>query len=176
MITTNRGSRRSRYPVLFLAIVSLTFWSLAFLHAGGPLVDGVTLGGQTTASPVSLLGTYADLGDCTQAPLKVGSAKAVFCDDWGGVVSASGEVEVVTLHALNDSSVVDAYTGALPKELVWGDSIADVRAKLGEPNRITSIYGTPTFVYMYRGDSFGSLELRFSAGDRLMGINACLMR
>jgi len=162
--------------MIVIAACSLVLWSLLLVHAGGAIADGVTRGDRSVLSPISQLGTKADLSGCATAPLQVGSATAAFCGDWNAIVASDGTVDVVSLHALNDSDVVDAYRGTLPMGLVWGDSIADVRGKLGEPNRITSIYGTPTFVYMYRGMPFGSLELRFSAGDRLMGINACLER
>lgn len=166
----------SRTSVVAVAMVSLVFWSFALIHAGGAIADAVSPGGRGVLSPISNLGTEADLSDCITAPLKVGSAKAAFCGDWNGVISKDGIVEVVALHALDDSGVVDAYRGTLPLGLAWGDSIVDVRDKLGQPSRITSMYGTPTFVYMYRSGVFGSLELRFNAGDRLMGINVCLER
>jgi hypothetical protein len=150
--------------------------SLLLVHAWGGVADGVSGGDGSTLSPVSRLGTLADLRDCVTAPLEVGSATAAFCDDWDAVVDKDGVVEVVSLHALDDSGVVDGFRGTLPMGLAWGDSIADVREKLGEPARITSIYKTPTFVYMYRNQAFGSLELRFSAGGRLTGINVCLER
>ena len=53
--------------------------------------------------------------------------------------------------------------------------LENVLAALGTPIRITDAYGTPTLVYAYEDQAYGSLELRFSAGDRLMRINACLL-
>jgi hypothetical protein len=155
-------------------MVSLFVVSLLLIHVGGAFADGVSEGDRSRLSPISQLGRKADLTQCTSAPLGVGNAKAAFCSDWNGVVSKDGIVQVVTLHALHDSGVVDAYGGTLPLELAWGDTITAVQDKLGEPDRITGIYGTPTFVYMFEGLPFGSLELRFTGGDRLMAINACL--
>jgi hypothetical protein len=74
------------------------------------------------------------------------------------------------------NAVIDAFRGPLPEGLTWGQAISDVMAELGTPMRITDAYGTPTLVYAYEGEAYGSLELRFSAGDRLMRINACLLR
>ena len=37
------------------------------------------------------------------------------------------------------------------------------------------MYGTPTFVYMFNGRPFGSLELRFDSLDHLMRVNASLV-
>ena len=36
------------------------------------------------------------------------------------------------------------------------------------------MYGTPTLVYMYTGQKYGSLELQFDEQDELFRINACL--
>ena len=66
--------------------------------------------------------------------------------------------------------------GALPQGLQWGDEVNAVWARLGQPGRVTGIYGTPTLVYMFEGERYGSLELRFDAGDHLMRVNASLVR
>jgi hypothetical protein len=161
---------------LLIAVVSLLGWSAVLMHVGGTIADGVAPLDRSLVSPISKLGTTADLGSCVTAPLDVGTASAVYCNDWNGIVDADGVIEVVSLHALHDSSVVDPFRGILPMGLTWGDTVDDVVALLGEPNRITDIYGTPTLVYMYHYPPFGSLELRFTGGDRLKGINACLER
>jgi hypothetical protein len=36
------------------------------------------------------------------------------------------------------------------------------------------MYGTPTLVYRYNDQAYGSLELRFNGADRLRAINGCL--
>jgi len=66
--------------------------------------------------------------------------------------------------------------GSLPLGLHWGDEVSAVWTKLGQPNRVTDIYGTPTLVYMFETVPYGSLELRFNASDRLMRVNASLVR
>ena len=35
------------------------------------------------------------------------------------------------------------------------------------------MYGTPTLVYMYDDEKYGSLELQFDDQDELFRINAC---
>ncbi len=171
-----RGSRLSRLVVTAGGMASLIVLSLLLVHVGGSVADGVSPGDRSNLSPISQLGRKADLSRCMSAPLKSTSAIAAFCDDWDAIVGEDGVVQVVTLHALHDSGVVEPYRGALPLGLAWGDTIDDVTAKLGEPARITGIYGTPTFVYMFDGMPYGSLELRFTGGDRLMALNACLER
>jgi hypothetical protein len=143
---------------------------------GGAIGDCVSAADRIRVSPVNHLGEQPDLSRCASAPLEVGSATAAYCLDWNAIVTMDGTVQVVSLHARGDSSVVEAYDGALPRMLTWGDSIDDVRGKLGPPNRITGVYGTPTFVYMYRGMPYGSLELRFNGDGGLTAINACLQR
>jgi hypothetical protein len=176
MITNDRPHTGwGRRAAVLVTTVSLAISALALIQAGGATTLASALSGHET-DPITYLGLRVELKDCVKAPLAIGDGSVVLCNRWNGVVAPDGVVDVVTLHALDTSSIVQAWRGDLPKGLHWSDSIADVRGKLGEPSRITSIYGTPTFVYMFRGERFGSLELRFSAGDRLESINACLTR
>ena len=72
--------------------------------------------------------------------------------------------------------VLEEYTGALPRSLTWGDSPKAVIKAIGRPSRISDLYGPPTFVYMFTGERYGSLELQFDARDHLVRINAGLTR
>ncbi len=89
--------------------------------------------------------------------------------------SASDRVQVISIYGPGHDTI-EAHYGTLPQDLQWGDSLTEVLTAIGSPSRITAVYGTPTLVYMYRGMPYGSLELRFSPGGRLQGINACLQR
>ncbi len=145
------------------------------LHLGGATAIGSARGSNGGVDPVSLLGK--DLGEttCPTAPLAVGKGTTVICPDWTGITTPDGLVEVVSLYGPSNA-VLNEYRGALPEGLHWGDGLTEVVATLGTPIRITDAYGTPTLVYAYTGEAYGSLELRFSAGNRLMRINACLLR
>jgi hypothetical protein len=164
-----------RLAAVLIAALSLATASVALVHAGGATALGAALSGRDAPNPIDLLGTTPALDGCVAVPLAVGSGNAVYCHTWAGVTSADGPLQVVSVVS-EGTSVLDAWTGALPQGLHWGDSIHDVTARLGQPVRITPMFGTPTFVYMFDGLPYGSLELRFSAGDRLAGINACLSR
>lgn len=164
-----------RLAAVLTATLTLAILSLAFVHLGGGTAIGAVLTARGGSNPVELLGTRPALDGCATAPLAIGEGKVAYCRTWGGVVSPDGVVEVVSIYA-EDTSVVDAYVGELPQGLHWGDSLTDVVDHLGQPVRVTPIYGTPTLVYMFNSLRYGSLELRFSAGDRLASINACLMK
>jgi hypothetical protein len=164
-----------RLAAVLTATLTLAILSIVTVHAGGATAIGAALSAKGGVNAIELLGTKPAMDGCVSAPLAVGAGNAVYCRTWGGVTSTDGVVEVVSIFS-EDTSVVDAYTGTLPQGLHWGDSIKDVTARLGQPARITPIYGTPTFVYMFKGFRYGSLELRFSSGDRLSSINACLTR
>lgn len=165
-----RAAQPQRAAIV-LAVVTLVLSSAALFHAGGSFADA-----RDGVSPLTLLGTKADMTDCVTAPLEIGAGTTVCCPTWDGVRSQSGEVRVVSLHAVGDSTIVEPWLGALPAGLAWGDSIADVVKRLEKPDRITAIYGTPTFVYMFRTQPFGSLELRFDEQDRLASLNASVYR
>lgn len=158
------------FAVLDLAIVV----GLGFLLLGGPAI-GTALTANGGTDPVKLLGT--DLGEttCPSAPLAVGDGMTVICPDWSAVTTSDGVVKVVSLYGPGNSTI-DQYRGGLPMGLAWGTSLTDVVAKIGSPSRITGAYGTPTLVYAYEGMPYGSLELRFNAGNRLVRVNACLLR
>jgi hypothetical protein len=155
--------------VLDLVIVA----GIGFHLAGGTAV-GSALSANGGVNPVALLGRDLGKTTCTKAPLAVGKGTTVLCADWSGITTPEGKVEVVSLYGPGNP-VLDEYRGELPEGLHWGDGLTQVMAALGTPSRITNVYGTPTLVYAYTGQRYGSLELRFSAGDRLMRVNACLL-
>ena len=174
MVTDRLGSAGIRR----LGIVVLVLDLLIVVGAGAHLAGGMAIGSALIANggenPVALLGTVLGDTTCPTAPLAVGEGTTVICSDWSAVTSRAGEVEVVSLYG-PDNAVIDEYRGELPKGLHWGDSLTAIAAKLGQPGRITAAFGTPTLVYEYQDQAYGSLELRFSAGDRLMRVNACLL-
>jgi len=144
-------------------------------HLAGAAAIGSALSANGGVDPVALLGK--DLGEttCPTAPLAVGKGTTVICPDWTGVTTRGGTVEVVSLYGPGNA-VIDEFRGPLPEGLTWGQSLTEIMADLGTPIRITDAYGTPTLVYAYENEVYGSLELRFSGGNRLMRINACLLR
>jgi len=158
-----------------VAVLDLLVVAGIGFHLGGGSAIGSALSANGGVDPVALLGTDLGKTTCPSAPLAVGKGTTVICPDWTGITTLDGVVEVVALYGPG-SAVLDEFRGPLPEGLHWGDSLTDIVATLGPPNRITDAYGTPTLVYAYRGKVYGSLELRFSGGDRLMRINACLLR
>lgn len=156
--------------VLDLVIVA----GFGFLLTGAPAI-GSALSANGGVDPVALLGRDLGKTTCPTAPLAVGKGTTVICPDWSGVTTPDGIVEVVSLYGPGNA-VIDEFRGPLPEGLAWGQALSDVMAELGTPMRITDAYGTPTLVYAYEGEAYGSLELRFSGGNRLMRINACLLR
>jgi hypothetical protein len=156
-------------------VLDLVIVAALGLHLGGAAAIGSALSANGGADPVSLLGR--DLGEttCTTVPLATGEGTTVICQDWTGVTTKEGIVEVVSLYGPGNA-VIDRFRGPLPEGLHWGDSIPDIVAALGTPNHVTDAFGTPTFVYAFTDEVYGSLELRLSSGDRLMRINACLLR
>ncbi len=97
------------------------------------------------------------------------------CPRWTAITTPDGRVQAVSLYGPG-SSTVDSWDGRLPQGLHWGDQLADVWSRLGRPQRVTSAYGPPTLVYWFTSRPYGSLELRFDAGDALVRINASILR
>ncbi len=161
---------------LAIAVVVLDLVIVAGIgfHLAGSTAIGSALTGNGGVDPVALIGRDLGKTTCPSAPLAVGKGTTVICPDWTGVTTPDGMVEVVSLYGPGNA-VIDEFRGPLPEGLRWGQDITDVVAALGTPIRITDAYGTPTLVYAYKDKAYGSLELRFSAGDRLMRINACLL-
>ncbi|MHB8891258.1 MAG: hypothetical protein ACYC65_04355 [Candidatus Limnocylindrales bacterium] len=168
--------RLSRHWLLLGAIIVC----VDLLVAGGVLgrlgvrVDqGVAFGANGADNPVLHLGSTFDRSGCHTAPLAIGDGYRVICDDWGAITSLDYTTQVVSLYA-DGIDGFDEYTGPMPQSLRWHQGIEAVGAALGDPWRITAIYGTPTLVYTYSDALYGSLELRFDANDELVRINACL--
>ena len=165
------GIRRLAIVVIVLDLLVVTG---LVAHLAGGMAVGSALTANGGGDPVRLLGTVLGDTTCPTMPLAVGKGNTVICTDWTAVTSPDGSVEVVSLYGPGNT-VINEYREALPEGLHWGDSLIGVVAALGEPGRITDVYGTPTLIYPYLDRAYGSLELRFSAGDRLMRINACLL-
>ncbi len=162
-----------------LAIVVVVIDLLIVAGVGVHLAGGTAVGTALTANggvdPIALLGTVLGDTTCPTAPLAVGDGATAICSDFSAITSGDGTVEVVSLYGPGNA-VIDQYRGELPMAMRWGDSLTEVAAALGRPARITDVYGTPTLVYVYEDRAYGSLELRFNSGDRLMRVNACLLR
>ena len=143
-------------------------------HLAGGTATGASLAAFAESDPVRRLGTTLGETSCPSVPLTVGDGSTVVCPDWIAVTSSADVVEVVSICGPG-SSAVGTYEGVLPLGLRWGDSARAAWAALGRPDRITAAYGTPTLVYMFDTQPYGSLELRFDARDRLTRINASLV-
>jgi hypothetical protein len=161
-------------------LLGATVLGIDLLLAGGIHGDsgvrfdtGVAFAANLADNPVLLLGSTFDRTGCPTVPLAIGSGYSVFCDDWSATTSLDYRAQVVSLYAAGHD-VVDAYTGPMPQALRWQEGIAEVKKALGDPSLITDAYGTPTLVYMYTHEPYGSLELRFDTHARLVRINACL--
>jgi len=163
---------RQRLAAVILAL-TLAFTGMVLVHLGG--TSSVARAGAGGVDPVSYLGSTFNRSGCVSAPLSVGDGMYVGCQDWSAITSPAGAALVVSVFA-DGNSAIAPYTGVLPKGLRWHETVTEVWAALGRPQRISSIYGTPTLVYMYDGERFGSLELQFDARDELVRINACLTR
>jgi hypothetical protein len=161
-------------------LLGATLLGIDLLFAGGIHGDpgvrfdtGVALAANLADNPVLLLGSTFDRTGCPTVPLAVGSGYSVFCEDWSATTSLDYRAQVVSLYAAGHD-VVDEYTGPMPQALRWQEGIAEVKKALGAPSLITDAYGTPTLVYMYTHEAYGSLELRFDTDAHLVRINACL--
>ena len=129
--------------------------------------------GGSDVNPVTYLGTELGQPGCTTHALSIGEGMFVICEDWTAITTRRGMTQVVSLYGAGNP-VVSEYEGALPEALHWGESMTEVGDRLGEPRRITDMYGTPTLVYMYDTERYGSLELQFDDDYELVRINACL--
>jgi hypothetical protein len=134
---------------------------------------GAVLAANGAENPVLYLGSTIDRADCRAVPLSIGAGYSVFCDNWSAITSLDNTAQVVSLYAAGNA-VVNEYAGPMPRSLRWHEALTDVLDRLGDPRRITAMYGTPTLVYMYSGSPYGSLELRFDANEELVQISACL--
>ena len=166
-------SRLQRLGILVLCL-DVAIVAMAAGRSCGTIDPGIVFAaGGSDVNPVTYLGTTLDQPGCTTHALSIGEGMFVICDDWTAVTTRQGMTQVVSLYAAGNP-VVAEYEGALPEALHWGQSLTDVGDRLGDPRRITDMYGTPTLVYMYETERFGSLELQFDDSDELVRINACL--
>ena len=174
-----RGTRlRRRGPWQRLGVIvvciDLLIVGMVAANLGGGSGRGIAFAvGGSDVDPVAYLGSTFDHSGCQSAALSIGKGEFVVCEDWTAITNGDKTAKVVSLYAAGNP-VIDEYTGPLPQSLHWGQTITDVVASLGEPRRITDMYGTPTLIYMYTGEKYGSLELQFDEQDELFRINACL--
>jgi hypothetical protein len=155
--------RRLVVAVASLALVGV--WLLAGPRAG--VAAGV--------SPVALLGQPCDVSTCTTVPQPHGHGILAFCRDFSATI-IDGTVQAVSLYAPGASSVVAGYVDPLPLGLRWQQPLVDVAEALGKPARISAMYRTPTLVYMFGDQVFGSVELQFDEADALVRVNASITR
>jgi hypothetical protein len=170
-----RFAWRSRPWRLLGAIVvgiDLLLVPVALDGLGIRLDPGVALGAGTSENPIPCLGSTVDRTGCETVPLAIGEGYRVICVNWSAVTSLDYVARVVSVYAGTD--VFSEFAGPMPQGLSWHEGIDETVAALGDPKLITDAYGTPTFVYMYDNEPYGSLELRFNAADELVQINACL--
>ena len=132
----------------------------------------IALGVDARENPVSCLGSTMDRTGCETVPLAIGDGYRVICPNFSAITTLDYTVQVVSVYA--GTSVFDEYTGPMPQALRWHQGMEEIADTLGDPRRITAAYGTPTLVYMYDDQAYGSLELRFDANAELAQINACL--
>jgi hypothetical protein len=162
--------------VAALAVIVAVVLSFGLIPSlGQDTANGVLLGATPAGDPVALLGTRLGDTGCPSAPLAIGEGRTVVCPEWTAVTLPDGLVQVVSLYGPGNGSI-DTFRGELPQGLHWGDGVNEIVATLGQPQRLSSAFQTPTLVYMFRGLRYGSLELRLSLGGRLQRINACLKR
>ena len=168
-------SRLQRLGILVLCL-GVAIVAMAAGRICGTIDPGIAFAaGGSDVNPVTYLGTKLDQPGCTSHALSIGEGMFVICEDWTAVTTRRGMTQVVSLYAAGNP-VVDEYQGALPEALHWGDSMTAVGDRLGEPRRITDMFGTPTLVYMYNTEPYGSLELQFDDRHELVRVNACLQR
>jgi hypothetical protein len=174
LVRRQHGVARKGRLAVVVAVLDLVIVVVVAAHLTGGTATGTSLAAFADSDPVRLLGTTLHQPSCPAVPLAVGNGSTVVCPDWSAVTSPRGVVEVISIYGPGNS-VVAAYKGALPLGLAWGDSVTAAWAALGRPSRITGVYGTPTLVYMFDTQPYGSLELRFDATDHLVRVNASLV-
>jgi hypothetical protein len=159
---------------IILVCIDLLVVGVVAASLGGGSGRGIAFAaGGNDVDPVAYLGSTFDHTGCQSAALSIGKGEFVVCEDWSAITNGDSTAKVVSLYAAGNP-VIDEYTGSLPQSLHWRETITDVAEQLGQPRRITDMYGTPTLVYMYNDQKYGSLELRFDEQDELVRINACL--
>lgn len=166
--------RRAAGPWRRLGLVAACLSLAICSQVGGAAGPGVAFAaGGSDLDPVSRLGTVLDGSGCPSAAVQVGEGRFVVCPEFSAVTTPDGIARVITLVAAGNP-VIAEYQGTLPQGLAWGQTIDAVGDALGQPRRITGVYGPPTLVYMYATERYGSLELQFDGRGRLVRINACL--
>lgn len=168
--------RSRRWALLGAILIGIDLLAASVVVGGFDLrVDpGVALGVDAASNPLSCLGSTVDQTGCEAVPLAIGEGYRVICPNFSAITALDHTVQVVSVYA--GTSMFDRYTGPMPEALRWHQGMEEVADTLGDPRRITSIYGTPTLVYMYEDAPYGSLELRFDDNAELVQINACLDR
>ncbi len=166
---------RRRWLSIVVAGISLVAFGAAWMHVGGGTGTRIIAAANGGIDPLSYLAAEFDETGCVRTPLAVGDGFFVICENFTANTSRSGVARVVSLYGPGNP-VLEEYTGALPRSLTWGNSPKAVIKAIGRPSRISDLYGPPTFVYMFTGERYGSLELQFDARDHLVRINAGLTR
>lgn len=167
--------RRGPWQRLGVILVCIDLLVVGMVATGldGGSARGIAFAqGGSAVDPVSYIGSTFDHSGCQSAALSVGKGEFVVCEDWSAITNGDSTAKVVSLYA-SGNPVIDEYTGPLPQSLHWRQTITEVMASLGTPRRITDMYVTPTLVYMYDDEKYGSLELQFDERDELFRINAC---
>ena len=168
-------TRWQRLGILVLCL-DVAIVAMAAGRICGDINPGIVFAaGGSDVNPVTYLGRELDESGCTSHALSIGEGMFVICEDWTAVTTRRGVTQVVSMYAAGNP-VVEEYQGALPETLHWGESMTEVGDRLGEPRRITDMYGRPTLVYMYDSGRYGSLELQFDDDYELVRVNACLKR
>jgi hypothetical protein len=165
------GVRSKSMAVVVATLALVASGALLSLQWGGQALGADPA---LTRDPLPMLGTTLDEGTCPTAPMAVGGDTMVVCPGWTAVTTKAGSVQVVSLYGPGNSTV-DAWLGRMPQGLAWGDTIDQVWARLGRPERVTSVYGAPMLVYWFADQPYESLELQFSTTQTLMRVNASLV-
>lgn len=166
--------RSRRWLMLGAILVGIDFLAVGVVLGGFDLRfdPRVALGVDSASNPLSCLGSAMDQTGCEAVPLAIGDGYRVICTNFSAITTLDDAVQVVSIYA--GTSVFDEYTGPMPEALRWHQGMEEIADTLGDPRRITAIYGTPTLVYMYDDAPYGSLELRFDNNAELVQISACL--
>ncbi len=166
---------RLRWLGIATAGIALVAFGAAWMHVGGGAGARIISAANGGIDPLSYLGSELDVTGCARTPLTVGDGFFVVCEDFTANTSRTGVARVVSVYG-PENPVLTEYAGTLPQSLHWGATPRAVIKALGKPSRISDLYGPPTFVYMFTGERYGSLELQFDAQNHLVRINAGLTR